>query len=86
MRELPLADLFAQEKLARVLRESKDIEIVRSAALELLGLYYNQKKATNWVMESQLGAPATIVMNETLADVPVKELAPRPVMPDHDVL
>lgn len=86
MRELPLADLFAQEKVAREIREAKDIEKIRSAALELLGLYYNQKKATNWVMESQLGAPATIIVNEPVQSVPVKELAPRPVMPDHDVL
>lgn len=86
MRELPLADLFAKEKIAREITEAKDIEKIRKCALDLLGLYYSQKKAANWAMEQSLTKPSAINIEDTLPDQPVMELAPKPVRPDCDVL
>jgi hypothetical protein len=86
MRELPLADLFAKEKIARDITEARDIEKIRKCALDLLDLYYQQKKAANWAMEQTLTRPSTINIKDTLPDQPVMELAPKPVRPEMDVL
>lgn len=86
MRELPLADLFAKEKLVRDITEAKDIEKIRKCALDLLELYYNQKKAANWAMEQTFTRPSSIKIEDTLPDEPVLQLAPKPVRPEMDVL
>lgn len=86
MRELPLTDLFAKEKIVREIKEARDIEKLRKCALDLLELYYSQKRATNWVMEGTLAKPATIVVSEVLEDQPVPQLAPKPTRPDSDMV
>lgn len=86
MRELPLADVFAKEKLSRDIKEARDIEKLRKAALDILDLYYSQKQATNWAYELSLSRPNEATIKDVVRDVPVQKLAPKPVRKDMDVL
>jgi hypothetical protein len=86
MRDLPINQLFEKEKLAREIKEAKNIENLRKAALELLDLYYSQKRAANWAIEQNILGPSTFVVDKNTFDVPVEPVAQQPANQDMDVL
>jgi hypothetical protein len=58
--ELSIAQSFEKERFTRAIENSQDIKEVKEIAKVLLGGWFTQKAATQWVLQESLKKPATI--------------------------